>query len=147
MSEETVATARQLTAALNGMEDRLREAVTASEERDQAIARYGHRTRLMTWLTVIGWALDVALTVVIAVVAVSAHDASTAASENRVSSLASCGQSNATRAAEIRLWDHIAALSITKKTPPKALAADENLLAYIRATFRPLDCARLYGAR
>jgi hypothetical protein len=98
--------------------------------------------------------LDVALTAVVSVTAVQAHDASTRAAATvgdlRAAQVAACQAGNQTRAQEVRLWVHLAAVSAPQPglTPAqKARNAEEvaQLLAYIRSTFAPRDCRAAYA--
>jgi hypothetical protein len=100
--------------------------------------------------------VDVALTIVLAVVTVIAIHASSdasgaraAASAEHSSLIAACLLGNQTRAQEIDLWDHLAAISKpgpgeTKRQIAKGQREVGMLLAYIKATFAPRPCAKLY---
>jgi hypothetical protein len=66
------------------------------------------------------------------------------------SQIAACHISNQTRAGEVQLWTHVVEIS---KPPPGQTPAQArqrqrltaSFLDYVRKTFRPLDCERLYA--
>jgi hypothetical protein len=142
---DPVATARDLTDALTGMTAQLRDA--------QAAIRLGRRVLIVVSA---GLVLDVVLTIVLGLVAGQSHDASAqaqgaaaranaAVAQLHATQVSSCEDGNQTRAGEIALWEHIYGLSVAAAKPTAAeRQADERLLAYVRATFAPRDCARLY---
>lgn len=116
----------------------------------------GRRNRhLIRWLAV-SLALDVILTVVVAVFAVQAHDATAAAQGARQyaaavhsSQVAACRIGNQLRSKEVQLWDHLAAISSPPPHLSKAQLAVQRqkvaaLLAYVRRTFPVLNCQALY---
>ncbi len=137
---DPVGTARDLQRALEGMTGQL-AAVNARVRRGK---------RIMIGLAV-SLLLDVALTAGVTVAAIQAHDASSQASATvaqlHAIQVASCNAGNQTRAAEIALWDHIFTLSVSTRTTPAERKADEELLGFIRETFAPRDCVRIYATR
>ena len=77
------AAASDLTRALNRMSGRLEEVRQDSEERDlllkerdDRLASYGRKNRVLIVVTIVSLVLDIALTVALAVVAAQAHTAS-----------------------------------------------------------------------
>ena len=55
-----------------------------------------------------------------------------------------CQDSNQSRAQQVALWQHLYSLGVNASTPPKARAADNQLIAYIRRAFAPRDCKAVY---
>jgi regulator of extracellular matrix RemA (YlzA/DUF370 family) len=106
---------------------------------------------------------DVALTVLLTVVTViavhagqsassataDASAARTVAAAQHTNLIVSCRLGNQTRASEVQLWSHLAAISkpqpgTTPQQKAKSKRAITGLLAYIRRTFAPRPCAKLY---
>lgn len=147
MTEQTPSQ-NPLQAALAAVTD-LASRVTTLTAEVVRLRTYGRHNR---WFI----AIDIILTIGFAFATYVAVDASSAADRNGVTisqlhqaQVASCRGGNQTRSQEIQLWAHLAAVS--KPAPgstPKEVAASKRevaqLLAYIRMTFRPRDCAALY---
>ena len=55
-----------------------------------------------------------------------------------------CQDSNRSRAQQVALWVHIYDIGVNSHTPPKARAADNKLIAYIKKAFRARNCAAVY---
>jgi hypothetical protein len=153
-------TAQALTDALNAMTERLDAVRLDSEERDEALAKAnealaasGRRTRRMVIATIGSLVLDIVLTVVLAIVAVQAHSASSTASETRAASVVSCQASNSTRAQEVGLWTHLVQVSEAGphpgQTPAQLKKSEQELaafLAYVGRVFTPRNCQQIYKA-
>jgi hypothetical protein len=84
--EPVATTARDLTDALNRMSSRLEEVKQDSEQRgrqleqrDDKLAKYGRKNRILILITIVSLVVDLSLTIALAVVAVQAHDAGTSA--------------------------------------------------------------------
>lgn len=132
-------------AAVTGLSER----VTKLTGEVVNLRRYGRRNRRYIFI-------DVALTVVIAAVSWVAFDASATADQNGVTiaqlhatQVSGCLAGNQTRVQEIKLWEHLAKIASPAPHLTKAqIAANKRevaaLLAYIRMTFQPRDCAALY---
>jgi hypothetical protein len=140
LGPDPIQTARDLQHALEGMTGQL-AGVKADVRRGK---------RIITGL-VISLVLDVALTVVVTITAAQAHDASARANATvgqlHATQVSSCDTGNQTRAAEVALWDHIFALSVTARTTPAERTADEQLLAFIREAFAARNCAQIYATK
>lgn len=152
LGPDPIQTAKALTDALEGMTKQL-AAVKATVARGK---------RIIIGLAV-SLVLDVALTVVVTLTAAQAHD--TAAQAHDASARAnatvtqlhaiqvsSCNAGNGTRAAEIQLWTHLAAVSTPPAGSTPAQAAKDRqaiaaLLTYVRQVFKPRDCAKIYATR
>jgi hypothetical protein len=153
-SESVVTSARDLTGALNRLAGHLEEVKAGSEdrdnqlaERDAQLAMYGRKNRHLIWITIISLALDILLTGAVTVVAIQAHDASSAASSARTAAIAVaqsdrnlCLSGNAARAQQVELWDYILSLA----QPPATPAARDRIAefkAHLETIFAPRNCA------
>lgn len=124
----------------------LTKAVDALAGKVEALAAYGHRNRRMIWGLIISIILDLALTVVVAVFAVQAHDANTAARVASQSELALCRAGNVARAQQVKLWTHLLSLPPAPGSPPRSKAQQQEIAAfgaYVQSIFRARDCAHL----
>ena len=93
--------------------------------------------------------LDILLSAAVTVVAIQAHDASSAAASARTAATAVaqsnrnlCLSANASRAQQVELWDYILGLA----QPPATPAARERIAefkAHLEAIFAPRDCANV----
>jgi hypothetical protein len=131
--------AQGLTAALERMAAELaatradlEAARKASEDRDEALRRYGRKNRRLVVTTLASLAVDVVLTVALALFAVQAHHVA-------VSSRNLCLSVNAARAQQLGLWSYL--ISISRKP---ATADDRARVAefeqHLRVVFAPRDC-------
>lgn len=129
--DEALATAGRLTGALEGMSGEL-----------ERLNDYGHRSRQLIWLTIISLAIDLVVTVIVAVFAVQAHEANITATANHASNLAACRAGNVTRAGEVRVWEHL--LSLVPPPSAKARKLDAEFIAYVKNVWAPRNCAKIY---
>ena len=143
-------TAQTLANALDGMARELKAVNDNSEQRDAALRRSASRTRL-------GLALDIVLTVVIALLAwqnsntasrVSSADARAAAataSEMALHSaqISGCQSGNAERKGELALWTYLFHASTPgSKAQQEAVA---KFMVLVGDTFAPRNCSSLYS--
>jgi hypothetical protein len=132
-----VATAQGLTDALGRM--------TAELENVRA---YAQRSRRVIIALAISLVLDVAVTITVGVFAGQVSNATNQASATLTqlhkTQVSACRLGNQSREQEIALWEHIASVGTTSKTPAKVQREDRALLAYIRRIFSPRDCAAIY---
>lgn len=142
---DPIAAADRLAGALDGMTAELRT-VTA---RQADAEKYGRRNRAMIWLALTSVAAVVVLTVLLVFVYGSAQNAATAANvatakvtAQHQNLLSACQEGNASRAAQVALWDHV--LGETSGNLNLKTATGRQLLAYIRVAFRARNCAVLY---
>jgi hypothetical protein len=137
-AQDPVAAAGQLSSSLDAMAGELRR--LNSRERVN---------RRMIVSLAVSLALDLVLTVIVAITAVQAHNASTratdasaAAEHASASNTALCQASNTSRAQQIDLWNFL--LSLGK---PPATAAERKVIsgfrAYLDRDFAPRNCAAL----
>lgn len=149
---EAIGTAHTLATALDGMAGQLKAVNDNSEKRDAELKTYGRVNRRRIWLSYVGLAVDIALTVGLGFFAVQAHNASTTANETRVSSITACQSTNTARAENEQLWDYTVSLFGPR---PGETAAEkvqgEKVLTELRAhvvhAFMPRDCEALYGPK
>jgi hypothetical protein len=138
--QAVLSTAQALTSALEGMSGQL-AAVNKRQDRQRHVI-IGLAVSLL---------IDVLLTVIVAVFAVTAHDASEASRQNgatlaqlHASEVASCQGGNQTRSKEIALWEHLYSLGVNSSTPPKVRREDNELIAYVKGVFAPRNCKNLF---
>jgi hypothetical protein len=118
----------------------------ATETQEKIVIQQG-KSRRNIRLIAVSVALDVALSVSLIFLAVGQASVSDQIHRSQVTA---CGIGNGNRAAQIRLWDHVIAIS---KAPPGETAAQRTarlaklaaFRAYVRTTFHPVDCTALYG--
>jgi hypothetical protein len=158
--------ADRLSGAVEGMRDELRavsdrlgsaeERQAASDKQQTATDKSVQRGRRLLIGLVISFALDITLTILVTIATFQAHSASSqakaTAAQLRANQITACGVGNQTRAEQIQLWSHLAAQS--KPAPgstPQQIRRERQtvaaLLAYVRQTFRHLDCRSLYRLR
>lgn len=105
---------------------------------------YGHRNRRMIWGLAVSLVLDIALSIVVAVVAVKASQTNSLAQQNRVASVATCVSGNQARAVSMQLWTYV--LDISQKSPttasPDKQKQIQDFRAYMLAAYAPRDCAQ-----
>ena len=141
--------AQTLATALEGLSGQLKTVNDNSEARDAELKKYGRVNRRRIWLSYVGLAVDVALTVGLGLFAVQAHNASTTANQTRVSSIAACQSTNTARAENEVLWRYVIGLLDMPHPDQTAAqkAAGEKVIASLKAkvtgTFAPRDCLAL----
>lgn len=136
--QTALATAQGLTSMLGSVRAEL-EKINDRQDRAEKLAR---RFRHIVATLAVSLVLDLALTVVVAVFAVQAHDASQTAESAASSNLALCRASNVSRAQTIGVWTHL----LTDLGPPKTTAArvfETDFVAYLHSVYAPRNCARL----
>lgn len=100
------------------------------------VASSGRRTRHLALGLAVSIVLDVALTVVVTLLSVSALDQGATL---RASQLSACAMGDQSRAEQIRLWDYVFQLSGGAKTDQQ-----KEFLVFVEKTFAPVNCAQLY---
>jgi hypothetical protein len=143
-SEPAVASARGLTDALNRLAGRLEVVKEDSEDRDQQLAKrdaqlatYGRRSRHLIWITIVSLVLDLLLTAALTVVAIQAHDSSSAVAQ---SARNLCLSGNAARAQQVSLWNYILSIS-QQPTTPAERERIAKFQAHLQQLFAPRDCS------
>jgi hypothetical protein len=103
------------------------------------------KTRRLARGLAISLVLDVVLTVVVTILTFTAiHDASSVRQAQvslHTAQITACQIGNTGRMQQLQLWDFLFKLSGPNANTPQ----DKQLLAYIRKTFQPLNCTKLYG--
>jgi hypothetical protein len=118
----------------------------AAETQEQIVAQQRKSKRTIRFL-IVSVAFDIALSV--SLIFLAAGQASVSG-QIHSSQVTACGIGNATRAAQIALWDHVIA---TAAVPPHETAAQRKarlarlagFRAYVKSTFHPVNCQALYG--
>ena len=91
---------------------------------------------------VVSLALDVALSIVVAVFAVQASEASSLANQNRQAQRTTCEAGNQARAVSIQLWNYV--LDATKDDPrnqtPERKALIAKFRTYMESAYAQRDC-------
>ena len=136
---EAAQVAKGLTESLKGM---TRELARLNE--------YGRTNRHLILVTFVSIALDLILTFLLVFTYGTARSASEAAAAQHATLISACQAGNQTRAEQIQLWTHLAAVSTP---PPNATAAQKAkdrqqiavLLRYIHHVFAAKDCAAVYA--
>jgi hypothetical protein len=130
-----------------GLASRAIRIAEKAAETQQAIVRQQARSkRTLRWLFV-SVAVDLALSA--AMVTLGISQAHVSAQIHR-SQLNACAIGNDFRAGQVRLWDHVLAVSQapggeTAAERKARLAKLARFRAYVAAQFKPVDCAKLYG--
>lgn len=117
---------------LNQVAERLRD-VSAAQVKDRAASR---KTRHLAVGLTVSIVLDVALTVVVSLLTISALNQGTTL---HASQLAACAIGNQTRVDEEQLWDYLFDVTGGVKT-----AQEKQFLGYVDKTFAAVDCAAVY---
>jgi hypothetical protein len=136
---EAAQAARGLTDSLKGMTRELAR-----------LNKYGKTNRHLIVVTFASIALDLILTFFLVFTYSTAHDAGQVASAEHSSLIASCVAGNQTRAEQVTLWSHLAAVSTPPRDATKAQRAKDEqqigmLLRYIRHVFAARPCAQVYA--
>jgi hypothetical protein len=129
--QDALDAARRLADSLDGVRRELRE-----------VKEQGRRNRHLIWGLAVSLLLDVTLTVVVALVAVQAHSASSTASQAYASNQALCTATNTARVQQVELWTYLLNLTKGPETPAEKKVIGE-FTAYLHKVFAPRDCARL----
>lgn len=103
------------------------------------ITGYSRRTRKLIWGLAVSLALDITLSVIIAILSVSALSASSAVHRSQ---LAACAIANQTRVQQIQLWQFV--ITLSQQQPDANKAELRTFEAYLHKTFGSVDCRKLY---
>ena len=125
--------AQELTGALTKMTTELAKANA-----------YARRTRRRLWFTIVSVVLDVALTVIVAVLAVQGNHSSHAAESAQVASRNLCLAGNTARREQEDIWLYFLGLVGPGKTPA-AVHAEALLRGKLHQDLAPRDCTALGG--
>lgn len=108
----------------------------------KALHSYGHRNRRMIWGLVVSLVLDIALSIVVAVVAVKASETNSLAQQNRNAAVATCEAGNSVRAVSVQLWTYVLDLSqkVPSNTAPDRQKQINDFRNYMLAAYAPRDC-------
>lgn len=141
MSDESVLgpdplrTARELQQALEGMTKQL-----------AAVKATVRRSRRVIVALCVSLALDVCLTIGVAVATIQSSDASSRASSTvtqlHSSNISACRQANVSRGEDIAIWDRL--LKVPAGVPAAARAEVADLERLVGVKDKPRDCNALY---
>lgn len=125
--------------------DRLQQSVEGLRTDIGGLTTYGRRNRrLIRWLTV-SLIVEALLMVAVAVLAVQARQATSAAARNEQTQQATCRAGNESRAANRNLWSYV--LDLSAATNPHPTPAQQEAAAKFRVfvgqVFAARDCAHL----
>jgi len=122
--------------------DRLQDSMTDLRADMSTLQAYGQHNRRYIWGLVVSLALDVALSIVVAVFAVQASEASSLANQNRQAQRTTCEAGNQARAVSIQLWNYV--LDATKDDPrnqtPERKALIAKFRTYMESAYAQRDC-------
>ena len=111
----------------------------AVSKRIEAVSGRERRTRLLAIGMLVSFLLDIVLTVFVTVLSVNALGQASAIHQSQ---LAACAISNGTRMEQITLWNYV--IQLSSRNPNSNKAQLDQFGAFVRKTFKPVDCARLY---
>lgn len=122
--------------------ERLEESMTSLTVEMRHLREYGRRNRHYIWGLTISIVLDIALSIVVAFVAVQASNASSLANQNRQSQITTCEAGNQARAVTVQLWTYVLDLSAQQpeNQSPDKRAKVEQFRTYMRNSYAPRDC-------
>jgi hypothetical protein len=103
-----------------------------------AVENYGHRNRRYIVGLAVSIGLDVALSIVVIIVALVVSSTNDIAHQNREAQKASCLSGNDTRAASVQLWSYV--LDTAERNNPANRAQIEDFRTYMKKAYAPRDC-------
>jgi hypothetical protein len=120
----------------------LERAVLGLRDDIGALRTFGQRNRHFIWGLAVSLALDVVLSIAVAILAVSASNATSLANQNKQAQLVTCKAGNETRAANIQLWAYVLDLAnATNPTPtPQQVEGIRQFKIYLAQVYAPRDC-------
>lgn len=154
--QAAVRAAGGLTEALTAMTNQLAAVDKGSQQRDAALKRSGHTTRILVIAAIAGFMLDVAATAIALVAIHGEHVAQVVTQRNSATisqlhavNVNSCRTGNDYRQQEAQLWHYVISLV---KPPPNATEdqrkATEQVVSglqmHVRKATTPRNCAVLY---
>lgn len=122
--------------------ERLQGSMTELQSEIGTLRTYGQHNRRYIWGLIVSLALDVALSIVVAVVAVQANEASSLANQNQQAQRTTCEAGNQARAVSVQLWNYV--LDATKDDPrnqsPDRRALIAKFRTYLESAYAQRDC-------
>jgi hypothetical protein len=123
---------------------RLNESMADLSTEMRALRDYGHRNRRYIWGLTISLILDLALSIVVAFVAVQANEASSLAAQNRTAQKTTCEASNQSRLVTTNLWNYVLDLSLKQPNlTPEKQKQISDFRAYMTDAYAQRDCTQL----
>ncbi len=125
--------------------DRLSISMQGLREEIVGLRSYGERNRRLIWGLLVSLALDLILSIVVAVVAVQAAETSSAASQNRQMQISSCEAGNQARMVSTQLWNYVLDLSERNIQTPEQRQRIAEFRQYMTTSLAPRDCSVVGG--
>jgi hypothetical protein len=123
--------------------ERLQDSMTDLRTDVSMLRTYGQHNRRYIWGLVVSLVLDLALSIVVAVFAVQASEASSVANQSRQAQRTTCEAANQARAVSVQLWSYV--LDATSKEPqnqtPERKAQVAQFRTYMESAYAQRDCA------
>lgn len=123
--------------------DRLQDSMTDLRAEITTLRTYGQRNRRYILGLVVSLALDLALSIVVAVFAVQANEASSLANQNRQAQRTACEAGNQARGVSVQLWNYV--LDATSREPQNETPERKALIAkfrtYMESAYAQRDCS------
>lgn len=120
---------------------RLQESMEDLRGELRAVETYGQRSRHYIVGLAISIGLDVALSIVVIVVALVVSNTNDIANQNREAQKASCLSGNETRAVSVQLWNYV--LDTAEHNNPGNKKQIEDFRAYMQKAYAPRDCDQI----
>lgn len=109
-------------------------------DRLSKVAGQARRTRHLTWGLVASFIVDVALTITVTILSVSALNQGAILQKSQITA---CTIVNQGRMDQLTLWGYVLRISATQKNSnPVQL---QEFQAFIAKTFAPVNCQKVYG--
>src|SRR5437899_4570978 len=134
MSDQLPPPADDAVAVAQSLQDTMDDWQAESKALRKEMARqrdYGRRNRRLIWGNYVGWALDVALSVLLAVVAFTAVHANSQAARNHDTQVASCKAGNDARSQNKGLWQFV--IEQVKAANPHPRRAEQRVIDQFQA--------------
>lgn len=123
--------------------DRLQDSMADLRADVATLQTYGQHNRRYIWGLIVSLVADLALSIVVAVFAVQANEASSLANQNRQAQRTTCEAGNQARSVSVQLWNYV--LDATAKEPQNETPERKALIAkfrtYMESAYAQRDCA------
>jgi hypothetical protein len=124
---------------------RLEESMTGLRDELHAVQTYGKRNR-----HIIGWlagslVLDIALSIIVAVIAVKSAETNSLAHQNRQAQVTTCVAGNQARGVSLQLWTYVLDQAQKTHPAPEQQAQIADFRQHVTAAYAPRDCSKAGG--
>jgi len=127
---------------LNAAAD-LQESMVMLSGEIRALRTYGRRNRNYILALAVSLILDIALSIVVAFVAVTASEASNQADQNHRTQVATCESANQSRAVTVNLWNYVLDAAAKNDPNPQKLKQINDFRAYMQNAYQQRDCSQV----